>query len=91
MRFALLTLFSILSSASAEVVECSYDGGCQGPGCRWTRLYNAMEGAQRDLGGNVTLMLKRALLVEERVIALVFARLWVAVGLPENAKLLSSR
>ena len=50
-----------------------------------------MEGAQRDLGGNVTLMLQRVLLVEERVIALVFARLWVAVGLPENAKLLSSR
>ena len=40
MRFALLTLFSILSCASAEVVECSYDGGCHGPGCRWTRLYN---------------------------------------------------
>ena len=50
-----------------------------------------MEGAQRDLGGNVTLMLQRVLLVEERVIALVFARLWVAVGLPKNAKLLSSR
>ena len=48
------------------------------------------EDAQRDPGGNVTLMLQRALLVEERVIALVFARFWVAVGLPENAKLLSS-
>ena len=31
------------------------------------------EDAQRDPGGNVTLMLQRALLVEERVIALVFA------------------
>ena len=51
---------------------------------------STMEGAQRDLSGNVILMLQRALLVEERVIALVFARFWVAVGLPENAKLLSS-
>ena len=41
------------------------------------------EDAQRDPGGNVTLMLQRALL-------LLFARLWVAVGLPKNAKLLSS-
>ena len=52
---------------------------------------STMEGTQRDLGGNVTLMLQRVLLVEERVIALVFVRLWVAVGLPENANLLSSR
>ena len=52
---------------------------------------STMEGTQRDLGGNVTLMLQRVLLVEERVIALVLARLWVAVGLPKNAKLLSSR
>ena len=56
MRFALLTLFSILSCASAEVVECSYDGSCQGPGCRWTRLYEGRcpEGSRRERYIDVT-------------------------------------
>ena len=56
MRFALLTLFSNLSCASAEVVECSYDGGCQGPGCKWTRLYEGRcpEGSRRERYIDVT-------------------------------------
>ena len=70
--------------ANAVTMEAVRDLGVDGH-------VSTMEGTQRDLGGNITLMLQRALLVEERVIALVFARLWVAVGLPENAKLLSSK
>ena len=46
------------------------------------------EDAQRDPGGNVTLMLQRAVLVDEKAVALMFARLWVAVR--KSAKLLSS-
>ena len=41
-----------------------------------------------DPSWNVTLMLQRAVLVDEKAVALMFARLWVAVR--KSAKLLSS-